>query len=355
LTQPLKARTPPWSIILRAAVALLAVALLMYFGDWNIAALRNAFARLNPLAVAASILFFMLANLVIAARWSMLLRTQHIPIALNACVKVHFLGMFYNNILISSVGGDLLRAWYITKHTHKRLEAAFSVVVDRLVGLGSLILMAAGFYLLFPVPADGPELKLSLDSVLLARMAHYQFHITAAVVLLAFIVLGLLLYPPTRRNLYLAWAALWTRAQRLWIGTRLYAAKPLTMLAAVGLTFIAQSLPVLGFWLIGQSMSLPIPLKYYFVFFPISWVLGALPISPAGAGVLEGGIVFLFTRLPGVTAEDALVLAVCQRAMFLLGSLPGIVIHIVGAHLPRQSARFTADVSRPQAQSPDQP
>ena len=81
-------------------------------------------------------------------------------------------------------------------------------------------------------------------------------------------------------------------------------------------------------------MGLEVPIKYYFVFFPIGWVLGALPISPAGAGVLEGGIVFLFTRVPGVTAEQALVLAMCQRVMFLLASLPGIVIHIMGAHLP---------------------
>ncbi len=83
-------------------------------------------------------------------------------------------------------------------------------------------------------------------------------------------------------------------------------------------------------------MGLEVPIKYYFVFFPISWVLGALPISPAGAGVLEGGIVFLFTRVPGVTVEQALVLALCQRAMFLLASLPGIVIHIMGAHLPAE-------------------
>ena len=83
-------------------------------------------------------------------------------------------------------------------------------------------------------------------------------------------------------------------------------------------------------------MGLEVPIKYYFVFFPISWVLGALPISPAGAGVLEGGIVFLFTRVPGVTAEQALVLALCQRVMFLLASLPGIAIHIMGAHLPTE-------------------
>jgi hypothetical protein len=317
-------------------VALLAVGLLVYFGNWDVEALKKAFSSLSPMALATAIMLFMLANLVIALRWSLLLRAQHIPIALYACIKVHYLGMFYNNILISAVGGDLLRAWYITKHTHKRLEAAFSVVVDRLIGLGSLIFMAMAFYLLFPVPQGGPKLSLSLNSVLIARTYRYRLYIGLAGVILVLVAAGLLLHPGSRRRLHLAWASICTQAKRVWIAMRHYATKPLSLLVAVGLTFIAQSLPIVGFCLIGESMQLPIPLKYYFVFFPISWVLGALPISPGGYGVLEGGIVFLFTRLPGVTAADALVLAVCQRAMFLLGSLPGIIIHILGAHLPRR-------------------
>lgn len=338
MTQANKARTPRLSIIIRIAVALSAIGLLFYLGDWNIGALKNAFARLNPLALIAAIVLFMLANLVMALRWWLLLRAQHVRIALHACAKVHYLGMFYNNVLISSIGGDLLRAWYITRHTHKRLEAAFSVVVDRLIGLSSLILMAAAFGFLFPVPEGTPEFNLSLDRVLIARIYRYHPHIGLGAAALIFVVTGLLLHPNTRRKLHLAWASVRTRVERLLIGIRHYATKPLSLLAAVALTFVAQSLPIVGFWLIGESMQLPIPLKYYFVFFPIAWVLGAIPISPAGAGILEGGIVFLFTRLPGVTAENALVLAICQRVMFLLGSLPGIIIHVLGAHLPRRVA-----------------
>lgn len=339
MTEARQARTPRLSIIIRTAVAISAIGLLLYLGDWDVEALKDAFARLDLLVVVAAILLFMLANLVMALRWWLLLSAQQIRISLHACVKVHYLGMFYNNVLISSVGGDLLRAWYITKHTHKRLEAAFSVVIDRMIGLASLILMAMAFYMLFPVPEGAPDLKLSIAGPLIARMYRYRLYIGLALLVGVCVAVGLLMQPAVRQKIHLAWASLCAHAKRLWIAVRLYAAKPLSLLLSVGLTFIAQSLPIVGFWFIGESMELAIPLKYYFVFFPISWVIGALPISPAGAGILEGAIVYLFTRVPGITNADALVLAGCQRAMFLLGSLPGLLIHILGAHLPRPTER----------------
>ena len=334
MTEAHKAHPSRWSIIVRIAVAVLVVVGLFCFADWDVAAVRSAFARLDFFVVAAAVVLFMAANVVMAVRWWLLLRAQHIRLSLYACIKVHYLGMFYNNILISSIGGDILRAWYIAKHTHKRLEAAFSVVIDRLIGLGTLVLMALSFYLLFPVGPDEARVPLTFRGGLIARLLHYRVYLCASVAVLAIIVGAMLLHSGMRKKMRLAWGFLLAQAKRVWIAIRLYAARPVSILCGAGLTFVAQSLPIVGFWLIGESMNLPVPLKYYFVFFPIGWVIGAVPVSPAGLGILEVGIVFLFTRVPGVSYEDALVLAICQRVMFLLGSLPGIVIHVLGGHLP---------------------
>ncbi len=317
-------------------MALAAVSLIVILGDWDAEKLKIAFRQLDLLALAGAIGLFLLANLAIGCRWHLLLRAQHIYVDLGACIRIHFLGMFYNNILISSVGGDLLRAWYITKHTDKRLEAALSVLVDRLVGLFTLVLMAVSFYVFFPVEGEAGELDFSVDMDIAGKLSQYRWVLVAVCVLAAAGVAGVFILPAGRKKLHLACAKGASGFERVFLAIRLYGKKPFTMLSTMGLTFVAQSLPILGFVLIGRSMGLEVPTKYYFVFFPISWVLGALPISPAGAGVLEGGIVFLFTRVPGVTVEQALVLALCQRAMFLLASLPGIVIHIMGAHLPAE-------------------
>ena len=322
------------STIIRIFIAFGAVALIVVLGDFNAANLKSAFGQLNLWSLAAAIGLFFVANLVIGCRWYLLLRAQHIDVKLAPCIKIHFLGLFYNNILISSVGGDLLRAWYITKHTHKRLEAALSVLVDRVIGLFTLVLMAVSFYVLFPVEGDAGKLDFSFDLDIAGKLSQYRWVIAGLAAVGVAGVAAVFIHPAGRKKLHLIYAAVLTAMERVFVAIRLYCTKPFTILSAIGLTFVAQSLPILGYCLIGRLMGLDVPFKYYFVFFPISWVLGALPISPAGAGVLEGGVVFLFTRVPGVTMEQALVLALCQRVMFLVCSIPGVIIHISGAHLP---------------------
>jgi uncharacterized membrane protein YbhN (UPF0104 family) len=102
------------------------------------------------------------------------------------------------------------------------------------------------------------------------------------------------------------------------------------------LTFVAQSIVIVAFWLLGRNLGIDAGPTHYFVIFPVMWVVGALPISVAGLGVLEAGTVGLFTRLTGTLAEKALALAFCQRFVWVLASLPGAAVHLLGAHLPKE-------------------
>ena len=105
--------------------------------------------EINPLAFLCSLFIFVVAQVITAYRWRLLLKSQMISIPYSAAVRLHFLGLFYNNCMPGSVGGDLIRAWYVTKHTDKRFEAALSVFVDRIVGLFSTFLIAVFFYMVF--------------------------------------------------------------------------------------------------------------------------------------------------------------------------------------------------------------
>ena len=133
------------SVILRICIGLGALGILGFSQDWS--EFGKALSELNLWILLAGTCIFLFANFIIAFRWFVLLRTQRIVIGLLAGVKIHFLGLFYNNILISAVGGDLLRAWYVTSHTDRKVEAAFSVLVDRIIGLCTLFMMAVLFYL----------------------------------------------------------------------------------------------------------------------------------------------------------------------------------------------------------------
>ena len=98
-----------------------------------------------------------------------------------------------------------------------------------------------------------------------------------------------------------------------------------------------QMLAITAFWLLGRNMGIQADVKYYYVFFTLTWVLGAVPVSIAGAVVVEGMLAYLFITFAGVAKESASALALCQRAVWMLASLPGAAIHLIGAHLPKEA------------------
>jgi len=68
----------------------------------------------------------------------------------------------------------------------------------------------------------------------------------------------------------------------------------------------------------------------------LSWVIGVIPISVGGAGVMELGLKGLFSQVAQVTTELGLGLGLAQRIIWLLTSIPGVIIHITGKHLPKE-------------------
>jgi uncharacterized membrane protein YbhN (UPF0104 family) len=326
------------SLIARIIVAVVAILLAFYGQDW--ARLAEIFGGLNPWWFALCLATFAVAQVLISIRWWLLLRAQSIYISVFAAIRLFFLGLFYNNVMPGAVGGDVLKAWYITKHTHRRLEGALSVLVDRVIGLAGLVLMAVFTYSLFmrgrPAGKNMGEERAPGGWLSQHEGAVLWLGLGIAVVLAVL----MLAHPAGRRILADGARRLQTRGLALLKRTKdaliVYCAKPGPMFAALILTFISQSMVIASFWPLGRNLGIDVEMKYYFVIFPIMWVVAAVPISPAGLGIFEWGTKKGFVALTGADPGSALALALCQRLVWLLASLPGVLIHLLGAHLPRE-------------------
>lgn len=160
-----------------------------------------------------------------------------------------------------------------------------------------------------------------------------------------------LMHPAGRARFMRAGAAVWRKGTSLVRRARdaivVYCSKPWTLLGAVLLTLVGQSIVVAGFWLLGRSLRIDAGPVCYFVAFPAGWVIGAIPISPAGLGITEAGTAGLFTWLcPTAPRETVVALVLCQRFIWVLASLPGGVVHLLGAHLPQQEISIDGRESR---------
>jgi uncharacterized membrane protein YbhN (UPF0104 family) len=239
-----------------------------------------------------------------------------------------------------SVGGDLIRAWYVTRYTDKKLEAVLSVFVDRVViGLLGTLFIAVFFYLFL--------LRSDLESTPLTSPVSFSWLVTGwykwlfiGILLVFFAVFcAFLLFKRGRLMLKGAWGYLRTQSsnilKKLKQSILIYFTRPLTILAAFGLTVSLQLLTITAFWYLGENLGIDVDVKYYYLFFTLAWVLGALPVSVGGAVVVESFLASLFIHLAGVEAESAVALALCQRIVWMIASLPGAAIHLAGAHLPK--------------------
>jgi len=334
------------SAILRIIVA--AIAIIYVLHDQDLGLLGKKFLDMNWFIFALSCLIFAFSNCVFVFRWGLLLRTQDIHIPYFAALKLHFLGLFYNNCLPGAVGGDLLRAWYVTHHTDKKVEAALSVFVDRAIGLGCTVIMASFCYWLILKSEDMQGFEIArrvsdgngLISTLIVVIAFVIGFMLLVVLLLSFTEKG-------RGRLRKIYSRVYLKAskllKKLLIAAKLYLSKPFTILFAMILTFFLQSLAIIGIWLVSRNLGIQVQVKYFLMFFPISWIIGTIPISVGGAGVMEGVLEVLFYKISLVAKKYAVIPGLVQRAIWLITSIPGLSIHIKGAHLPVDNAEFLVD------------
>ncbi len=326
------------SYLLRFTVA--GAALYLAFRGENLKQVSEVLLGLNLWVFATALGIYIVSQLIFVARWFLLLRTQSIEIGFWSAVKLHFLGLFYNNCLPGSVGGDLLRAWYVTKHTDRKVEAALSVFIDRAIGLAGMLIMASFCYWFIPERGRSEQYESqSIGITLIQRAIEYRWifigiGITLAILTAIFIanVRGRMVL---RRFLQLIYQKARIVLAKVLEMIRIYCDKKLVLIGALLLTFCCQGLFIIGMVLIGSSLGITAHIKYYFIFFPISWLLATLPISVGGAGVMEWWLKIMFVQICSVSSGQALALALCQRFFWLIGSLPGVVIHLIGAHLPR--------------------
>jgi uncharacterized membrane protein YbhN (UPF0104 family) len=297
----------------------ISAALLAWLGsrtDW--AQVGRAFAGLRPEWWLGAVAVYVASQVVSALRWQMLARPLGFGQPLRQFTGYCFIGMYFNLFLPTSVGGDVVRAWYLSGGSGRRLAAFLSVFVDRCSGLGVLLGMACLAMALCPVevPAWVPVSVWGAGSCAVA---------------------GLCLAPTAAR-----WTHRFARVRRLTEGARQYLRRPRVLVGSTALSLVIQVVNVLIVWMLAQGMGIEAPLAYFWIAVPMVTLLTMVPVSLNGMGVREWGMV-LFLHPLGVSAGTAMSLAFLWFAVFTAVSLLGGGVYLFG--------RFP----RPQVQSDHEP
>lgn len=332
------------SIILRGGVALIACCLIAR--ELNFKEVVDVFSNISMLVLGVVVAAFLVSQTILAFRWWLFMRSFDIHIPIWPAVKLTFLGLYFNNFLLGSIGGDLVRAWYVAKYTNRRMAAVVSVFVDRVLALIATILMALMGFLF--AGQKGMFVASDKKKDYLGLIAEYK-PLILTIFAVGIVVIGILVaVPAVRSRLKALYKKALQHAKSAFVHVleagMVFVRKPLVGPGALLLTFLLQGIVILSMWFLGLEMGIPTPIEGYFVFLPVMWVVSSVPISIAGIGIMEGGLVVLFTQFGGASFETATALAICQRAVLIIASLPGLGVHLSGKHLPSEiGGRFSID------------
>ena len=122
--------------------------------------LRTSLAQISLPWLAAAWVLFLIGVVVRAIRWQVLLKSLDVHRPLRELVLWYFAGSFFNVMLPTGFGGDAVRVVELSQDTQRVGAALNSVVVDRYLGLMSLLAMGLVAGAVRPDLAPGPILGL---------------------------------------------------------------------------------------------------------------------------------------------------------------------------------------------------
>jgi uncharacterized protein (TIRG00374 family) len=272
--------------------------------------LRGANPSLFLACLCANILLYLL----LSYRWQLLLNVLTLKVPIQKLYGAYLIGVFFNNFLPTSIGGDMVRGLDLYRHTKKGKEIVVSVLVERVLGYTSqLIIATVALIVVYP-----------------------SFHdplVTWAIIIAAAVYVAILAVLLTPTLFVLLSKVLHAFKDRL-IGPRLLevphtiarlTASPARLLQTVLLSLIIQTCSILIYYVLTRALHLTIPLTDLFLFFPMISMIAMTPISLGGLGLREGVSIYLFQKV-GVDLAHAMGLSLAWYLILVGTSALGGVI-----------------------------
>src|SRR5438128_6925729 len=118
---------------LRLGASVTLLACLAWRIDWHQVAL--ALRQVHWSSWLLGVGLYSATQVVSSLRWQLLAQPLGFRQPLGQFVRLYFIGMFFNLVLPTSVGGDVVRAWYLAENSRRRSAALVSVLLERGSGL----------------------------------------------------------------------------------------------------------------------------------------------------------------------------------------------------------------------------
>ncbi len=252
-----------------------------------------------------------------AWRLKLILRAQSVNVSIFNAFVVAMAGYFFNNFVPSAMGADLFKGVYLSHGSNKVKEVFSSILVDRVIGLITLIMIAFGAMLSHQELFADKNVSRMILLMTVAALGVCLFFMSKS---LARFLKPLLQLLPHKRGIDIL--------RNFYDAIHGYKQHPLVVLQAVVISIVVQVLFFTSIYLLATAIHLNVALNLFLVFIPLV-SLAAIAPSLNGLGVRDVMFVYFFGKY--CSEEGALAIAVLIDALFIsLGLVGGVVFALAG-------------------------
>lgn len=289
--------------ILRIAVSIVLLAVVIKMAD--IDKVAKSLKNFNQVWLLPIFLLILLSVVISTFKWNTLIKAQEVSVSFTMLFSYYNCGLFFNNFLPSSIGGDGIRIFLVGKKAENYSAAASSVVMERTIATVTLALLG----LVSSIFAASPS-----------KIAEYLLIILFLVGVLLAIVLSSGWVPQKLRTRDGKVSRAWTKFAES-AGELRYKKKELIMCFVQSILFQAVVAFVIGAVMAGLKLPL-LPIPDLFLVTSASSVLAMVPLGINGYGMREGAYIYLLKPF-GYTTSAALTVSILFAFFVSIYSLIG--------------------------------
>jgi uncharacterized membrane protein YbhN (UPF0104 family) len=303
------------AIAAKGVVTLLLLAVLFRKVDYG--ATLQHLRDITPFTCILGLLIIYAATALVTVRWDIILRAAGQRFAAGLLFRLNVIGLFFNQALPSSIGGDGIRVWLLHKYGCSLGRALNSVLLDRIAGFIVLTLMS-----LYGLP----KLLQLLFNISNVETAVGILATTCGILVLLFVLARA---RPRLAQLRVGRLVAQIVTDVFFLARRPGESAKIAMLSAVG-----QVLSFVIIWLILRDLGASVSFVGVVIVAPVVSLLLVLPISIAGWGLREALFVVGFGLL-NVPEDVALSASILYGLLSAAAALIGGVLWILQSTPPR--------------------
>jgi uncharacterized protein (TIRG00374 family) len=306
--------------VLKLCLAATLIGWMIYGGKLNLGDVAGAFRQWPDLLLIAA--FYYGCVLLTSLRWHMLLLAEKVRIRFRKTFALTMIGLLFNTLIPSSVGGDVVKAYYLTAYAaDRKARALTTILIDRALGLLVLLLMATAAVLWnLPVVRANRPVALFATSICVVTV------VGIAALAVAILLSGSLKRALERFTLRVPRLSLLVGVVQVF---ETYRRKPSLIPCAIGVNLAGPLLATMAFYFSMRSLALPgVPFGVLLVIVPLGLVSLAVPVTPAGIGVGQVAFYTLFEAFAGGRGADGATAFTVFQFVSLMIYLSGLLFYV---------------------------